>query len=355
MNAHANHARPRSLPVGTQWLWWWSALWLLMALSGLDQNFGLPGYRPWQGIVFFVSSALAATAIALIQFRRCTLTTNFRNLWHWFRYTFAWMPLQTAAFVAFCFAVKAMIGVPWWYGPWSRELPGDVASFVLVYGVTSGIWFGVHSYRVCVSERIRADRQEKLAQLARLAQLTQQLQPHFLFNTLNTVSSLIHSEPDTADMLLASVATLLRAATDSSKRPEQPLANELELLRAYADIMETRFSERMSLSWDIDPNALNCQVPTLGLQPLLENCFRHVVEPRSKHTHLVVRAVRDSGVLRIDIEDDGDRCVVPRARGVGLGNLEERLHSLYGALASLSLVARPDGGMVARVELPCAR
>jgi LytS/YehU family sensor histidine kinase len=187
-----------------------------------------------------------------------------------------------------------------------------------------------------------------------LAQLTQQLQPHFLFNALNTVSSLIHSDPDMADALLTRLASLLRAATDASQRPEQSATDELALLHAYADIMTQRFADRVEIAWDVDADVQRCRLPTLGLQPLLENCFRHVVERRRERTHVVIRATHRAGTLRVEIEDDGDLKVVPSKRGVGLDNLERRLRSLHGTRASLTLHLRSGGGLIARVELPCA-
>ncbi|MGF6720905.1 LytS/YehU family sensor histidine kinase [Paraburkholderia sp. GAS41] len=170
-----------------------------------------------------------------------------------------------------------------------------------------------------------AEKQTNLARQAQLAQLTQQLQPHFLFNALNTVSSLIHTDPDAADILLTRLATLLRAGTDASQRPEQSLAEELALLRAYADIMVQRFADRVEISWEVDATAQDCRVPTLGLQPLLENCFRHVVERRSALTHIAIRIRRGVSRVQIELEDDGDLQRLPERRGVGLGNLERRL------------------------------
>jgi LytS/YehU family sensor histidine kinase len=223
------------------------------------------------------------------------------------------------------------------------------------YALLGGIHFGFRSYGAWVDERLTAEKQANLARQAQLAQLTQQLHPHFLFNALNTISSLIHRDPDAADMLLGRLATLLRAATDASQCPEQSLADELTLLRAYADIMVQRFADRVQISWEVDTTAQTCRVPTLGLQPLLENCFRHVVERRSAFTHIAIRTQRGASQLQIEIEDDGDLRRLPDKRGVGLGNLESRLQSLYGTQASLALRLRPGGGLIAGVSLPCAR
>jgi len=230
----------------------------------------------------------------------------------------------------------------------------EALRFSIFYVLFCGVQFGVRSYLAWHGERLRAERHERLSQQAQLLQLTQQLQPHFLFNALNTVSSLIHSNPDLADSLLTQLATLLRAATDMGQRPEQPLADELKLLHGYAAIMAERFGDRVRLRFEIDDAVLACAVPTLGLQPLLENCFRHVVEPRRATTHIVVRARRrDPARVVIEVEDDGGAFTAPPVYGVGLRNLQRRLETLHGPRALLQLRARDGGGVVATVELPC--
>lgn len=351
------HGRP-----GRLWrrlLWIWFVFWLLLFALGVQEYVWSGGREFWRPIVDYGTAALVSTALAVVQIRRA------RRLEHllgqparWFLHLWAWFPLQLVAFVAAMYLLRfglyALAGERFQPG-WRLEvLAYEAFKFILYYALLGGIQFGLHSYRAWAIERLRAEQQARLAQQAQLAQLTQQLQPHFLFNALNTVSALIHSDPDLADALLTRLATLLRAATDASQRPEQPLADELALLHAYAEIMTQRFADRVEIRWDIDPGAAHCSVPTLGLQPLLENCFRHVVEQRRQRTRLVVRAAHGARALRIEVEDDGDLQALPAARGVGLRNLERRLHSLHGAQASLSLELRPGGGLIARVDLPCA-
>jgi LytS/YehU family sensor histidine kinase len=194
-----------------------------------------------------------------------------------------------------------------------------------------------------------------LTQQARLTQLTQQLQPHFLFNALNTISALIHPDPDRADALLGRLAALLRTATDAAQRPEQPLADELALVRGYAEIMLERFGDRARIDWQIDDAALDCRVPTLALQVLLENAFKHVVERRRAPTAIVVQARRDAGRLALVVSHDGQLAAEPPVFGVGLGNLQQRLVHLHGAAAGVRLGRRDEaGGVRAELWLPCA-
>lgn len=340
-------------------VWVWCVFWLVMFLLGLQEYLWSGGREVWRPMVDYGSAALVSTALAAWQMQR---SLHFDALLdrpaRWFLHMWAWAPVQIVLFIA------AMYGLRWLlYGLAGVRfrppgLPGllayEIAKFALYYALLGGIQFGLRSYRAWAAERVRTEQQARLAQQAQLAQLTQQLHPHFLFNALNTVSSLIHSDPDTADALLTRLATLLRAATDASQRPQHPLADELGLLHAYADIMTQRYADRVAIAWDVDAACGACAVPTLGLQPLLENCFAHVVERRRERTHIAVRARCDGGVLCVEIENDGEPQAVPAARGVGLGNLERRLHSLHGARAALTLALRPGGGLIARVELPCA-
>jgi len=345
-------------------VWWrllsiWVAFWVLMSLIGAQEYLWSGGRQLLTPLVENGIAALLSTVLAVVQTRRSLRLEHLLGQpARWFRTMWAWMPLQTVAFIAGMRGLRlvyyALAGMPLRPALQVDSLPYEAAKFSLFYLLLTGIQFGVHSYRAWATERLRAEQQARLAQQAQLAQLTQQLQPHFLFNALNTVSSLIHTDPVKADALLTHLGSLLRAATDASQRPEQPLGEELALLRAYANIMVQRFGERVRIEWQIDGDAGACPVPTLGLQALLENCFRHVVEQRRAPTRIVVRASHHAGMLRVEIEDDGDCQVLPEKRGVGLGNLERRLQSLHGAGARLTLRLREGGGLVAGVELPCA-
>lgn len=358
MNTRYLVGEPKPVGPWRRLLWLWVAFWLLMLAVGMQESLWSGKLLVWQPLVNSGSSALGATVLAAMQKGRADRFDSLLNQpLQWFLRVWAWMPLQLVVYVTAVYALRigiyALAGVRFRHGPWVEVVAYEVTQFVLFYALLGGIQFGLRSYRAWATERLRSARQANLARQAQLAQLTQQLQPHFLFNALNTISSLIHSDPDTADMLLTRLATLLRAATDASQHPEQSLADELTLLHAYADIMVRRFADRVQISWDVDTTAQTCRVPTLGLQPLLENCFRHVVERRSAFTHIAIRIQRSASHLQIEIEDDGDLPRLPDRRGVGLGNLEDRLQSLYGAQASLELRLRPGGGLIAGMRLPC--
>ena len=336
----------------------WFAFWALMMLVGVQENLRDGGADPWRPIVAEGSSMLVGSVVVLLQLRLAArLDPLLAKPVQWFARVLVWLPLAAMLFVAAAYGLRhaayALAGGVYRHEPWGEVFVYESLKFSIFYTLFSAVHFGLRSHLAWSAERVRAQRHEALSRQAQLLQLTQQIEPHFLFNALNTVSSLIHSKPDLADALLTRLATLLRAATDAGQRPQQPLADELALLRSYADIMGERFSDRVGVQWQIDDAALGCIVPTLALQPLLENCFRHVVEPRRAKTHIVVRARCDAGALRIEVDDDGGVLADPPLFGIGLGNLRTRLEVLHGDAARLTLKPREGGGVRAALELPC--
>lgn len=190
---------------------------------------------------------------------------------------------------------------------------------------------------------------------AKLDALRLQLQPHFLFNTLNAISTLVHRDAAAADELIGDLSELLRLSLQTTTH-EVPLARELELLDRYLAIEQARLGDRLRLVRDIDPAAAGAFVPTLLLQPLAENAVRHGIEPRVASGTLTVRARREGDTLRLTIADDGVGLASAGAgstrRGIGLTNTEERLRTLHGAAARLELLAPPEGGTRVELTLP---
>lgn len=190
---------------------------------------------------------------------------------------------------------------------------------------------------------------------ARLDALRLQLQPHFLFNTLNAISTLVHRDPNAADNLIGDLAELLRLSLQTTDH-EVPLNRELELLQRYLTIEQTRLGDRLRVVRDIDPTALEALVPTLLLQPLVENAVRHGIEPRLAPGTVTLRARRQGGLLLLSVIDDGAGLTAggsDRARsGVGVRNCEARLQTLYGAAAALRLESPLGAGVQVHLSLP---
>lgn len=190
---------------------------------------------------------------------------------------------------------------------------------------------------------------------AKLDALRLQLQPHFLFNTLNAISTLVHRDANAADELIGDLSELLRLSLQTSEH-EVPLARELELLDCYLAIEQTRLGERLKIVREIDPAALGVLVPTFVLQPLAENAVRHGIEPRRAPGTLTIRADREGDNLRLVVADDGvglkAAATATSRRGIGISNTEQRLRALHGDAGRLELVAPEAGGVEVRIVLP---
>src|SRR5207248_259251 len=171
---------------------------------------------------------------------------------------------------------------------------------------------------------------ELRASQAQLQALKMQLHPHFLFNTLHSISALVHRDPEAADKMIARLGDFLRLTLDASATQEVPLRRELEFLNCYLDIERVRFSDRLTTSIEVDPRVLDCRVPNLILQPLVENAIRHGVSQRTAPGHVRVSAERLGDALRLEVSDNGSGLSQqPPARpagsgGVGLSNTRAR-------------------------------
>lgn len=227
----------------------------------------------------------------------------------------------------------------------------------LVLVVLMHVVWRVRRYR---AQEVAMLRQARLATEAQLHVLKMELAPHFLFNALHAVSALIHSDPDAANDTLVRVSDMLRYSIETSRVQEVALRDELATLRLYTQIEELRFADRLRLTWDIDPAALDAAVPHMLLQPLVENAIKHGVEVRSTAGRVVVTAVRDGDTLRITIQDDGpgiQHASPRRGTGVGIANTRARLAELYGTRHTFTLGPGAEGGTAVSITLPfeCAQ
>jgi LytS/YehU family sensor histidine kinase len=210
-------------------------------------------------------------------------------------------------------------------------------------------------YRANRARELQAAQLEAELNRVRLERLEAQLQPHFLFNALNAVSSLMYHDPARADTMLGRLSDLLRLTFDGSLSPEVPLAQELEWLGWYLEIMQLRFGDRLSVLQRIQPETLVLLVPRLILQPLVENALKHGPAKHAGSATLEIRADLRGGRLRLAVLDDGPGVSDPAhamRTGVGLANTAGRLGALYGDGAGLVLRNRPEGGAEAAMDLP---
>lgn len=192
----------------------------------------------------------------------------------------------------------------------------------------------------------------KLAQ-AQLENLRLQLQPHFLFNTLNAISAVMYEDVAKADRMLAQVSDYMRLVLASGGAQEIPLDEELRMERMYVDIMKTRLERNLALNVRVADDAHGCNVPFMLLQPLLENSIRHGMGSARTSIELGIDVSRDNGSTVIRVSDNGLGYDASKPRGIGLSNIASRLSYLYGARATFDVRARDGGGTLAIVSLPC--
>jgi signal transduction histidine kinase len=216
---------------------------------------------------------------------------------------------------------------------------------VLVYAMVAGLY---HAWR--------ATRLETQLVQARLDALVGQLQPHFLFNTLHTISAFVLEDPKQANRMIARLSELLRQSFNRERGPLVTLEEELELLDHYVAIQEARFGDRLRVTFRVDPQAASAAVPTLLLQPLVENAIRHGVVPNGDVVEISIAAVRERDRLHLEVRDNGPG---PGGRsgsgGLGLANTRARLQELYGPSHRFELTNAPPpgpGGAVAVIDIP---
>jgi LytS/YehU family sensor histidine kinase len=202
------------------------------------------------------------------------------------------------------------------------------------------------------AEQLQAERVAGQLAEARLALLQRQLQPHFLFNALQAISTLLHRDPKTADGLLVRLSTLLRTMLENASGQSLSLRSELDLTRKYLEIEQVRFADRLTVEWEVDPSLLEVQVPSLIVLPFVENAIRHGLSPKIGPGHLKISASSGATSLVLTVEDDGLGTTLPIGPGVGIGNTRERLDALYGDRASLEIETSPQRGFCARILIP---
>jgi hypothetical protein len=299
-----------SLTIGRALAEWW--LWALLtpAIVWLARRYPLHGHRRWRHLGIHLAVGVVV-AVAKTSADR---------------------------------AVYAMLTGFWFY--W---LASTLALQFFVYGAVVAVAHGLEYYR---RSREREQIEARLA-ATRLQLLSMQLQPHFLFNTLNTIAELVHEDPESADRMITGLSDLLRRTLELGAVQEIPLEEEVSLLSQYLDIQKARFGERLAVSIRVSDDVRRAPVPVLLLQPLVENAIRHGLTTASRAGRVIVDARQERAILAIDIinvtghaaEPVSSAAVVTRER-VGLGNTRERLEALYGHESHLELVPLPGGARV---------
>jgi len=242
------------------------------------------------------------------------------------------------------------------YGIMSYRYVMEFTQDAIYYVMLIAIVYLFDHYRESRNRELKTSQLEAQLAQARLQTLQSQLQPHFLFNALNTISAVIYEDPEIADAMIARLSDFLRHSLASSDAQEVTLKEELDFLNLYLAIMRPRFETRLNVSFDIQSNVSDAIVPKLILQPLVENSIKHGADPRSGVVYIDVRAMRENGSVLLEVKDGGSGLStyqqVKSGNGVGLSNTIERLRHLYGASHDFRLEDAPNGGLLVQIRMP---
>ena len=329
----------------------WSAVALLFAIQMHFQTTPDTAPRPWSWILAWqltgwwtwalFTAPVCAFAAWAVRIRRPMLLIA------------AHMPMALLTAVA-CAGFEG--GLKWALGLWRTP-----------HTFFSGVWDGIAiwwTFNVLVYAMVaglyhawRATRLEMQLVQARLDALVGQLQPHFLFNTLHTISAFVLEDPKQANRMITRLSELLRQSFNRERGPLVTLEQELELLDHYVAIQEARFGDRLRVTFRVDPRAASAVVPTFMLQPLVENAIRHGVAPNGRVAEIEIAATREGDRLHLAVRDNGPGVQsehrAGNGGGLGIANTRARLFELYGPGHRFELTnAPPPGGALATIEIP---
>jgi two-component system LytT family sensor kinase len=350
----ARRARRRGWPL-------YLAFALLFGLYlGINQIIGirsvLPNLAKWKPITWEVSSVLVILVLIPLIIRyenryRLDARPRTRTVALHALGAVVFSLVHTVGMVWLRIATYALVGEHYGYGDpligWIYELQKDVITYLVILGVI----FAFREFRIRRAGELRAAELAAELSAARLQHLTAQIEPHFLFNTLNAISNRMHEDVEAADRMISSLGDLLRAAYDSGGEALVPLGRELGWLKDYAAMMSERFRGQLRFELEVEPGLETVRVPRLLLQPLVENALKHGL--RDGHGLLRVTVRRAGHELRYTVSDDGAGLPDEGAQpGTGLANVARRLELLFPAAHAFALERGSPRGTVATVAFP---
>jgi two-component system, LytTR family, sensor kinase len=338
-----------------------AALWTSIGFIFALPNFGMGPRRvvvlsalalwwSWGLLAFVIIAVDARLPFSAVQLRRRIAAHVFLSV------------VFTSLFVYVLVAMRAVLGLQNWSTVrephlFANALRGMFLWNLLIYWVIAGGWLAYRYNQSYVSSELRSERLERQFSEARLNVLRMQLNPHFLFNALNTISSQVERDPRLARAMIEHLGDLLRLSLESKDKQEVPLAEEMEFLEHYIAIQKIRFGEHLKIKVAVMPEARTASVPSLFLQPLVENAIRHGVSMRSSGGTVEISALRADGRVKIRVADDGVGLPggwdLEKSAGLGLSATRERIAGLYpDARSRFSIRNREGGGTEVEVDIP---
>lgn len=265
--------------------------------------------------------------------------------------------LHTSLIAALRAVILPLFGFDDDYGYLPVRYPMEFAHLFIFYWVGVSLVYFFHEIRFAREREIRQARLEASLSEAQLHNLRLQLEPHFLFNTLNAISTAIYEDPRAADEMVCRLSELLRQLLKNERSQQVPLSREIELLELYTRVMEARYEHRLQVKIEIDETTASALVPQLILQPLVENAIRHGMDPVTFDVKLDIRARVENDMVCLLVRDRGPGidASVPLREGIGLLNTRERLERLYGDCQSFTVRNADDRGLVVELRFPLSQ
>lgn len=239
-----------------------------------------------------------------------------------------------------------------------RNVSYNVSENFATYGLIVLLCHAFGYYKRYRKGELMALQLESMLAQAQLQSLKMQLHPHFLFNTLHSISALLYSDVEAARRMIVLLGDFLRLTLDSAGKQEVNVEQEIQFLRGYLEIEQIRFQDRLTVRVNVEPQAMKVKVPNLILQPIVENAIRHGIAPRSAPGLIEIDVKRQNGVLHMEVRDNGPGLHVNHSSiklfkgGLGLSNTRARLDKLYGSAHRFELENNPDGGLTVTLEVP---
>jgi len=351
----------------------WFRLWLLdwMVLSLIGTAFSVSLYLTssepiswfeafaWQFLRFQIWAAFAPVIIWLGRQARSEKRQVFRIIAVHFPSSVFLAVVHTAIFpLAYLLATNQPVGYDLWLKFYSVIVVSNFVMGSVVYWVVLTANYAIDYYSDFRAEQKRVEKLEAQLAQAELQALKMQLNPHFLFNTLNSISSLVLENPRAANRMIARLGDFLRLTLDNDSNQQITLERELEFLKNYLEIERIRFQDRLTINFAIKTNILNAQVPNLILQPLVENAIKHGIAPLAAKGRIEIRANRHGEKLRLQVQDTGRGLSANNgsgfhySEGIGIANTNARLQQLYGDNFIFNLANADEGGLIVTVEFP---
>lgn len=350
--------------------WYWIAsIWLSVGLFNATQTvFAMRAegmHHNW--VQLFVTTLLSWLPWALatpmvLRLGRQYIPSHWSSLSTWSIHLAACAAIGLVS--AFWNASLEVLLDPWAQAPdilplfrlWFVKFYGGILSFVILYSIVLAIGYVLDSRERLARQQMETARLNEQLSKAQLEALRRQIEPHFLFNTLNAIAGLVREQRnDAAVRMIAELSDLLRRVLDDSKRQQALLGEEMEFLRKYLDIQKVRFADRLQLSVDVPQELLLAHVPCLILQPMVENAVKHGIARRAQGGEIRISACRCNGMLTLSVYNDGPGLPADWEQtdsGIGIANVRTRLQGLYGEAFELNLRNQGPDGVEASVSIP---